>query len=266
MELKISNYKGEKLSNEFIGNDSKCLAIMVHGFAGNKNWYFFDEINNGIIQMGFDTFRFDFSGNGKSAGKFSDSTISKEVRELTDILKFFRDKYKKIVVIAHSMGCAVSLMSSEKKGLIDCIILMNPLVLPSITFRDSIIKLSPHIFLEKVNIKIKDIHELGILKNEKKSIKKIMEDKIVGNKFIKELPKIDVIDYAEKLSIPILIIHGKKDPIIPYSHIEYLYNNIESEKKLALLDYGHEPKKSQSILIKYEIFKFLNPLKEKFLK
>jgi pimeloyl-ACP methyl ester carboxylesterase len=269
MKHEFYNFNKEKLAYDFVSSSSKTLVIMVHGFLGIKDWYVFKELEKSIISIKIDSFKFDFSGNGKSEGMFFDSTVSKEVKELTQILKYFKKKYERIIVIAHSMGCAVSLITTKNPKLISCLILMNPLVLPSISFKDSILKFSPYVFLEKLHhVKTRSIlQKIKILSPAEIYVKKIIEEKVVGHEFLKELPKIDVIDYAEKLSIPILIIHGKKDQIIPYSHVEYLYNNLGSkEKKLVLLDYTHKPKKQQMVLIKFEIFKFLKSLKEKFLK
>lgn len=264
MEIELLNFEKEKLSNNLNSNNSNILAIMVHGFMGSKDFDFFVELENYFDSIEIDSFRFDFSGNGKSQGLFSESTISKQKKELNNVLNYFKKKYEKILIIAHSMGCSVSLKCSESNNF-NGLIMVNPLVLPSIIFKDSILKFSPYVFLEKLNdVKIKkEFTNFSLIQNIDESLKNKIKKNVVSKKFIKELPKINLINYAEKLKIPVLIIHGKKDIVIPFSHVEYLYYNINSFKKMALFDYSHNPEKKNYELIKFEIFKYI---KEKFLK
>ena len=59
--------------------NSETLIILCHGFFGNKNQFFIKELSDFFREeYNFHTFRFDFSGNGESQGKFSEAGIIKE--------------------------------------------------------------------------------------------------------------------------------------------------------------------------------------------
>ena len=71
-------------------------------------------------------------------------------------------------------------------------------------------------------------------------------------------PKYDPINYVQKIHIPILFIHGKKDTIVDYHHSKDLYNKANKPKYLWLSeDTNHiglfNDKKSRAKLINYLI-------------
>lgn len=105
-ELKIKANDGKLIYGTLAVAKKKSdkLIIFVHGFTGHRNYHMLFNGARFFSEKGFDTFRFDLYSTQKKARNFSDTKISQHGRDITDVLKFFRDKYKKIYVVGHSYG------------------------------------------------------------------------------------------------------------------------------------------------------------------
>ena len=68
--------------------------------------------------------------------------------------------------------------------------------------------------------------------------------------------KFESIKFLPKISSPILIFHGTKDPIVPYSEGEKLFNAITAPKKLITIEGGGHLNFGEEFLLK-EMGKFL---------
>ena len=266
MKVVLQNHLGENLSGNLENNGPGILAILVHGFKGNKDVSLYKNIESNLKKRKVSSLRFDFSGCGESEGNYSDSTFDKQVKELNLIISKM-DSYKKVMLIGHSMGCAVSLMASGINPKVCGIVLMNPLVFPYITFNDSIIKFSPFVLLSKFNpnnIRL-PVDNDGIKKTKEK-VALALKRHVTGVKLFEEMKTLDLISIAKESRMPALIIHGKSDELIPISHAEYLNYNLKNSN-LVVFDYPHYPFLKRDVeKISNAASKFALKLKEKFLK
>ncbi|KAF0983317.1 hypothetical protein FDP41_010382 [Naegleria fowleri] len=93
-------------------NNKKPIAVLCHGLACHKNYFIFPRMESNE----YDTFRFDFSGNGESDGEFSYANYHKEVEDLHCVINYLKEKlnYSKISIIGHSKGGNVVLQYASK--------------------------------------------------------------------------------------------------------------------------------------------------------
>lgn len=265
MKHVFKNEFNEKLVYELEKNGSNILAVMVHGFKSNKDFLLFKKIENDLKKIKIDSLRLDFSGSGESEGDYSNSTINKQVKELNSVIK--RSKYKKIILIGHSMGSTVSLIASVINSKILAMVLISPLVFPYITFTNSLLKYSPYVFLKKIHVEnIKLLDKFKKLKKTEEKLLATIKKEVIGINMFNEMKTLDMICYAKIINLPVLIIHGKKDEIIPLSHSQYLNYNIK-ESELVFVNCSHNPffKKDLNDL-SVQVINFTKKLKEKFLK
>ena len=68
---------------------------------------------------------------------------------------------------------------------------------------------------------------------------KIDDDMGMGEEFMKDLGKYDILDAVRK-SPPILIIHGRNDELVPVEHAEKLYDSAFGDKKILFFDADHQ--------------------------
>jgi len=66
----------------------------------------------------------------------------------------------------------------------------------------------------------------------------IKEDLGVGKKFMEDLKKYDVLKAAEEAA-PMLIIHGRKDELVPIEHAKMIYAHAPEDKKILFFDADH---------------------------
>jgi pimeloyl-ACP methyl ester carboxylesterase len=113
----LTNIYGERLDTIVEGKeDAKATIILVHGFGTDKHETarYFDDIAF-FFGMDYRIVRFDFSGCGKSGGKFQDKDYEKWVQDLKTIISFTKEKYPgEIYIFAQSMGCFVTAMCAPE--------------------------------------------------------------------------------------------------------------------------------------------------------
>jgi dienelactone hydrolase len=117
--LKVTAFGLKNITN------SPCI-ILVHGFKGFKDWGFWPLMGDYFANNGYFVLSFNFSHNGigenllefSELDKFAENTFSLEISELSELIDAYRNNYfgktdnKKIGVIGHSRGGAVSVLTS----------------------------------------------------------------------------------------------------------------------------------------------------------
>lgn len=107
-----------------LANKSETLIIFVHGLTGNRNEHHYFNAVPFFTSRGFDTFRFDFYPREAKARTLSESSVTTHVFDLAKVVRFFKDKYKGLILIGHSLG-AWTVLKSDLKD-IDYIVLWDP--------------------------------------------------------------------------------------------------------------------------------------------
>jgi hypothetical protein len=86
-------------------NKKDKLIIFVHGLSGNQHEHQYFNAVPFFCSKGFDTFRFDFYPNEDNSRQSSESSILTHSYDLNTVVEYFKDKYKKLYLIGHSLGC-----------------------------------------------------------------------------------------------------------------------------------------------------------------
>lgn len=113
--MTLTNAHGETLDySEHPASRDDVIAIIGHGVTANKDRPHLIAVGEELARRAIPSIRFSFSGNGKSEGKFEDSTISKEVEDLTAVIDQLQKGDRKIIYIGHSMGGAVGVLTAAR--------------------------------------------------------------------------------------------------------------------------------------------------------
>ncbi len=182
------------------GRKSHPLIILVHGWSGNHlgTWNrFFVIAARYFARKGLNVLRFDFRGSGNSEGKFEEQTISSMISDLKAVMKYSLENFdfnRNIILIGHSQGFYVSIFASypipEVRGLISWMGRVSDL-------KD----FWPKMWFEEFERK-------GYL---------ISEDFTISKKYVEDSLKYDSSKAVKKLNIPVLLIYGENDNIVPPS-------------------------------------------------
>lgn len=193
MLSEIRNTQGERI--DFTLHHGKPgareIVLIGHGVTGNKDRPFVVALAEGLAKAGITALRFSFSGNGTSAGKFTQSTVSKEVEDLGAVIDAVQDK--SICYVGHSMGGAVGVLRAAKDPKIKALISLAGMV-------------HTKAFAER---------EFGMVKPGEG----FMWDDTncpLSQEYMDDMARIgSVINEAPKIKIPWLLVHGTEDDVVP---------------------------------------------------
>lgn len=190
---------------------AKTVILQLHGNAENRSTHFISVV--WVVEHGIDLVSVDYRGYNGSTGQASRGGLVDDVMSAIDWLaKNYPDS--KRVIVAQSIGGSVAIPALakifEKEG--------------SYKIDGLVIESSFHSYRGIARMKLASVWLLWPLQ---------------------WLPWIllsgteDPIDYAEKVSLPLLIFHDKKDPVVPYESGEALYTRLPGGlKSLVNLDEG----------------------------
>ena len=192
---------------------SKKVAVLCHGYRGTARRDFSGGAVE-VINLGYTAILIDERAHGTSQGH----SITFGVREVKDVIKwveYARNRFGEdieLVLIGISMGGATVLMASDKVGkakiIADC-----PYSSPKIMLQHSVkaLGLPVAIFYPLVNLSsIMFAHT--------------------------NLNKTSAYDTVKNTDNPILIIHGNKDTVVPYTISQDLYNAYQDKIQYELFD------------------------------
>lgn len=200
---------------------SGTIVIVSHGFLSSRKFPLLQTLCVALARSGFSAYRFDFSGNGDSEGRFEDSTPHKQIRELGLIVKHFKERYAKVYLLGHSLGGALSV------------------AVGATGVADGVITIAPPMHVDRVD---------NILTPEQKeqmltcgfTILKVRRS--VGEvpytlqaTFLEEARSLDPLSLASYIKCPALLVHGTHDRIVPLEDTNSLFGSIGSSDKDVLL-------------------------------
>jgi len=242
--LKISKFK--KLRYLSLIQNTKLYIVFLHGFMsdieGDKPKNFLKYCKK--RKLGF--LAIEYSGHGKSSGKFTKGNISKWTDEVKIAIKKIIKK-NNFILIGSSMGSWIALnifrdFKKQIKGFLG-------------------IGSAPE-FLERLMWK----------KFSKKIKKEIIEKKIyqlkhgeyeypITHQIINDGRKNKVLNKKYNSKIPVTMMHGSKDEVVPVSFSKKILNNFKKAKKTILIVKNGDHSLSSKINLKRinkELDKILN--------
>ncbi|MBU0895113.1 MAG: alpha/beta hydrolase [Candidatus Omnitrophica bacterium] len=197
-------------------NGSDTVIIVCPGFYNSKENRWMRKTVE-LLCPSYDVLIFDFRGHGKSGGKYTWS--AKEPRDLEAVLDYAKScGYRKIGIVAFSLGAAVAVNEASVRDDIDSMVLIS---IPS-----KINMINFHFWEPEMFSDLKDNIECGW---EGKGAR-------TGNIFLPKDDPIDIIGRIKKT--PMLFIHGDHDWIIKDRHSRVLYGAANVEKRLEIIKGG----------------------------
>ena len=216
--LKIS--KSKKLRYLSINQNSNLSIVFLHGFMsdieGDKPKNFLNYCKK--RKLGF--LAVEYSGHGKSSGKFNNSNISKWTEDVRISINKIINK-KKFILIGSSMGSWLSLnqfkyFKSQIKGFLG--IGSGPEFLEHLMWKK---------FSDKVK---KEIIQKGIYQ-----LKHGEYEYPITYQLIKDGRKNKVLHKKYKIKIPVTMVHGSKDEVVPVMYSRKILKIFKNAKKNILV-------------------------------
>lgn len=203
-----------RIAYEHYDGGRNQVIIIAHGFFVSKASPLLKSLKDKLVDI-YDVIMFDFRGHGKSEGLFS--WTAKEGFDLKAILGYARKKYKRVGLIAFSLGASISINVLADCDSVDSFICVSaPSELRKIEFRFWELDLENDVF-----------YNLG----EGKTGKGVR----LGPFWLKKQKPIEAI---KKIKCPVLYIHGDKDWVVGSGHSKRLYENTKTRKEIKIIEGG----------------------------
>jgi len=191
---------------EYGKSDRKIL--LVHGWSGRGTQLF--KIAEELLQNGYSTISFDAPAHGKSEGK---STIMSEF--IASILEIEKQFGPFEIAIGHSLG-GMSVLNAIKDGL----------------------KVNKAVIIGSGDI-VQDILDEFIFKlGLKKEIGDDLRD-LFEEKYKVKMDDFSAYRAAQKIKIPVLVIHDNDDPEVPVKAGIHIHQNLEQGSLYLTDGLGH---------------------------
>lgn len=195
------------------------FVLLCHGFTGTKiePHRIFVKTAEALTNAGIGALRIDFRGSGDSEGSFKDMTLEGEISDAMVAIDYllnneFVDK-EKIGILGLSMGGAVASMVSGRNNHIKSCVLWS-----AVCHFDIFFNRSP----EEMG-KIKDYGDFLDLGGNP-----------VGKQFLAEIATKKPLEEIKRRPLPVLIIHGSGDFVVPIQHAYDYFNGLKDTHKVKL--------------------------------
>jgi len=235
--LKISNYKKIRyLSNDFKNN---LYIVFLHGFMSDIE----GEKPTAILkyakknELGF--LALEYSGHGKSSGKFTNGNISKWSKDVEVLIKRIVKK-NNFILVGSSMGAWLSLnqfknFKKQIKGFLG--IGSAPEFLENLMWKK---------FTKKMK---KETIKKGIV-----NLKHGNYEYPITHQLIKDGRKNKILDKKIRSLISVTTIHGSKDEVVPQSYSKKVLKIFsKAKKKLVIIKNGDHSLSSKQCLKRIEL-------------
>lgn len=220
------------------------LVIICHGFSGNCQRPFINDLSQSIVAQGMATLRFDFNGHGHSDGEFKNMTVLNEIDDLKDVIAWAQKQpwVKDISLVGHSQGGVVVSMVSGELG--DKAIKAEVLLAAAAVLRDDALRgntmgasYDPWNFKGDY-VELPQSPEAGAL--------------LLGKNYVETAIHLPIYETAANYSGPTLIVQGTHDQVVPYTYAERYHEKIRNSELKLIPDENHVFSKTQkdtSILV-----------------
>lgn len=195
-------------------------VVFFHGFTGDRmesHWIFI-KCARALAKVGIASLRFDFFGSGESDGKFRDVTLTSEINDALDAVKFFRTQKgidaQRVGLAGLSLGgCIAACVAVRVKA--KAAVLWSAVAHPAVlrTIAATLVRPIPG----RLDFWEYDARE-------------------VSRRFLDDAVKFDAAKLLHRFGGPTLIIHPEKDVHVPIAHAEDLFqaSNAKTKQKVIV--------------------------------
>ncbi|MGE5072326.1 MAG: alpha/beta hydrolase, partial [Anaerolineae bacterium] len=242
--------EGQTIHGRLWTAGSQAAVVFCHGaFERQENWAAFAERLNG---EGFATFTFDFAGHGASEGLRGSVELRTWAYNIRDALNYLQSRgWNAFGLVGwESGGSAALLAAAHDKRLVSAAIISAPVYLvPLLADRVVYILASAFGRLKMAIVRRplilsrrKQMEQLGLVSDQAANAAYFADPRVqeIYNAF--PMPEgidnvwVDITEAVEKVKVPVLVLHGLKDEIVPPSQSERLMALLSGRKELKLLD------------------------------
>ena len=221
MNYKRSKYfktlSKKKIKYLYINKKSQITIVFFHGFMSDMTGAKPVAIQKFCRKQKLNFLKFEYSGHGKSTGKFTEGNISKWTSDAKQLIKSKIKKDKNLIFVGSSMGSWIALnlfpyFKKQIKGFIG--IASAPEFLEELMWKKFNKKIKKTIITKKI---YHLDHGEFVYPITKQLIFDGRKNKVLNNKI--------------NLKIPIVLFHGTNDEVVPLNFSKKIFKICKKTKK-----------------------------------
>lgn len=172
-------------------------------------------------------------GHGESGKSFADSSMEKWINSLNKEINIYKEKYKNIVLVGHSMGATLSILSYiEHKEYIKGIISISAPIH---------VRVKVNIVLSSIKIALGNINENDMLTNHAYNAFSVDRCSILT--YLRWIPRyIDLFKLIirsrkllDKIEVPVLVVNAMNDELVSHRSLNVFEKKLNTNKKIINL-------------------------------
>jgi pimeloyl-ACP methyl ester carboxylesterase len=196
-----------------VGPGSSRWLVLCHGMESTRGGTKQSAIAQRFAPAGYNVLRFDFSFVGDSEGEYEDLTVSAEVDDALGALDFMHEfGASECTLIGSSLGGLVALLAASAA--------------PHLVSRVAVIAAvaESHLFTDGLS-------EKAVAEWRSRGRRR------VGSGFLKpgfldDVLKIDAPKAMSSLAVPVLVMHGDADDVVPFAHAGIIRRSVAGPCKV----------------------------------
>ena len=201
--------------------NSYPLVIFMHGLTGDKEFPLLTKIADKLEESGIASIHFDFNGHGESEGDLQQMTIPNEIEDAKKIYEYVKNlkQVSSISFVGASQGGVVASMLAGELG-------ANKI--------KNLVLLAPAGVIED-DVKNGELFSAKFDAENPPEYVEIFGNNRIGKNYIITAQNLNIYEISKKYTGNVLILHGTRDNIVPYSY-SIKYSKIYKNSRLKLLD------------------------------
>lgn len=223
-QIQFENHRGERLAGTLHQPEGPPVGAVVagHCFTCSRHTGIIRRICDELSETGLTVLRFDFSGNGQSEGRFEQSTWSKQILEMEAAVDLMKDQGAGWIGLAgHSLGAAIALLTARRNDSIGAVCRLAGRIRPS----------RPTYFLTSTQREILAARGQVEFTSRGRQLS-------IRQAFFDDAEAHDLTEATRSLTIPMLVVHGDQDDIIPVSEAYLARQANPQHVQLAIVEGG----------------------------
>lgn len=239
-KLFIQNRKGQKMAVVVDESPSaQGLVFIMHGLSGSKEQLHLRAMGDAFKENGFSVIYFDTTNTfGESDGNYENATVTNYFEDLEDVIAWAKIQawfIKPFCLAGHSLGGICTALYAEKYPE------KIKAIAPISTVVSGQLSLEAH-----PKEKIENWKNSG-WRIEESSSKPGLIKKLKWSHFEDRL-KYNLLEQANKLVMPVLLIVGEQDRTTPLEHQQIFFDKLPGQKELHVIKgSGHTFKEDEHL-------------------
>ena len=202
-QIEFENHVGEILAGTLHHPEGRPVGTVISGhcFTCSRHTGVLRRICRHLAEAGFLALRFDFSGNGQSHGRFEQSTWTKQIAEMASAVAWMQKQGSDWIGLAgHSLGAAIALLTAQRQAAVSAVCRIAGRVSAG----------RPMYFLTP--LQQKELIAAGQVAFTSRG-----RQLSLNRDFFEDAGRHDLTEATRSLRLPMLVVHGDRDEIIPVS-------------------------------------------------